>query len=132
MIELDRDAAWRYILEVYARPGVAEVLLREQQQNGLDIVLHLFFLYADERLGAGMDEEGRAEALALAKPWREAVIVPVRNLRKALKELPAPQGTGDAKEALRQTVKQAELDSERIVFYALCDWYERRMNAAPR
>ena len=130
MLKLDRDAAWRYILEVYARPGVAEDLLRRQQEDGLDIILHLFSLYAKDCLGRSIGGQERLEAVRLIKPWREQIIVPLRHLRRTLKEMPAPEGSGDAKESLRQAVKQAELDSEQIEFQALCDWFERRASAA--
>lgn len=129
MSALDRDAAWRYILEVYARPDVAEDLLRRQQDDGLDIVLHLFFLYATEKLGAAPVDEDRRDAEALVKPWREGVIAPLRNLRRSMKTSPGTAGSGEAKEALRQSIKQAELKAEQIEFSTLCDWFDGRVKA---
>ena len=124
MSGLVRDDAWRYILEVYARSGVAEDLLRQQQETGLDIVLHLFFLYVKDRLGQTVSDQARLGAEALVLPWRETVIVPLRTLRRAMKDLPGPAGTGDAKELLRQSIKQAELQAEQTEFYALCEWFD--------
>lgn len=131
MSALDRDAAWRHIIEVYARPGVAEDLLRQQQESGLDIVLHLFFLYVNERLGGGVgvDDQERLDAEALVKPWRESVIGPLRSLRRSMKELPGPAGSGGAKESLRQSVKEAELKAEQIEFNALCEWFDGRVKS---
>jgi uncharacterized protein (TIGR02444 family) len=130
MSALDRDAAWRYLLDAYARPGAAENLLRRQQEDGLDIVLHLFFLYATEAVGTALGEQDRRIAGELVKPWREGVIAPLRNLRRAMKELPGPAGGGDAKEALRQSIKQAELKAEQLEFNALCEWFDSRGKAA--
>jgi uncharacterized protein (TIGR02444 family) len=123
---LDRDAAWQFILEVYARPGVADDLLLRQQETGLDIVLYLVFMYATEQLGLRFTESDHAQAADLVRSWRETVIVPLRALRRMLKALPAPEGTGNAKEALRQTIKQAELQAEQTEFQMLCAWLDGR------
>ena len=124
MSSLVRDDAWRYILEVYARSGVAEDLLRQQQETGLDIVLHLFFLYVKDRLGGTVGDQARLDAEALVRPWRETVIGPLRELRRTMKNFSGPAGTFDAKESLRQSIKQAELQAEQTEFYALCEWFD--------
>jgi uncharacterized protein (TIGR02444 family) len=132
MNAIDRDGAWRYILGVYARPGVADDLLRQQQETGLDIVLHLFLMYAREELKLDISAAARAEAEALVKPWRENVVGPLRSLRHMLKDLPSPAGTGESKESLRQAIKQSELKSEQTQFLMLCQWLDTLEHAAPQ
>lgn len=124
---MNSDDAWRHVAAHYAKPGIAQALLREQDEHGLDVVLHLFALYAREALGVSLDATALREAAALVRPWRAEVIRPLRALRRAMKQKPAPGagGTVDG-EVVRQLVKDAELLAERAELDALCEWLARR------
>jgi uncharacterized protein (TIGR02444 family) len=112
---------WRFSLAIYARPEVARACLELQDTCGADVNLLLFLLWlalsgrtpSADTVGA-LDDKVRE--------WREAVIAPLRTLRRALK-----QGTPiapDMAEPLRIQVKALELEAERLqqeTLYALAD-----------
>lgn len=124
---MNQQEAWEHCVRAYGEPGRADELLRAQDEQGMDVVLHLFAGYASERLGVTLDDAALQEAQDLVQPWRERVVLPLRALRRALKEKPAPGAVGpDAGEAVRQLVAQAELQAERAQLDALCDWLKRR------
>lgn len=87
---------------------MAEACLTLQERLGLDVNLLLFCLWAG-RCGHRL-EPGELSALqAAATPWHEAVVRPLRGVRRALK------GSGDPeREALRQRIKADELEAERL------------------
>ncbi|MBB6249889.1 TIGR02444 family protein [Nitrospirillum iridis] len=103
---------WPYALAVYARPGVAEVCLEAQDAHGADVPLLLWGAWAAAR-GRTLTQDDMAAARGLAHHWREPIIAPLRQVRRALKALPA--------DALRQAVKAAELEAERLYLAALED-----------
>jgi len=54
-----------------------------------------------------------AEAEAATRPWRDAVVRPLRAVRRQLKSGPPP-APDTATESLRAQVKAAELEAERV------------------
>ncbi len=118
---MNQTAAWNYALTLYERPGVATELLRRQDEEGLDIVLHLFMDWLREERGLSLDEARMREADSLVRPWREQVVQPLRAARRAAKiQGPAvPQ-----RDALRERIQHAELDAERVQMSLLCTWLE--------
>ncbi len=107
---------WRFALACYARPGVEAACLALQEQ-GADICLLLCGAWLESRATACTPE--RIEALrAMAAPWQQAVVAPLRQLRRQWK----PASTGDpALAALRDRLKQLELDAERLLLARLED-----------
>lgn len=99
---------WDFSLATYARPGVAEACLALQDRLGLDVNLLLFCLWAG-RCGRRLEAAELRRLRAAAQPWHEAVVLPLRGVRRRLK------GSGEpAHEALRQRVKRDELEAERL------------------
>lgn len=127
---MNKDQAWAWCEQAFQQPGRAADLLRAQDEEGLDLVLQLFVEYVGERQGIALDLVARQEAEALVRPWREQVVAPLRALRRAMKEKPAP-GAGwiEGGAAVRDLVQQAELRAERAELDALCDWLARRRSA---
>ena len=127
--DIDPEEAWRHCVDVYEKQAVD--LLRQQDENGLDVVLHLFAGYARERHGIALDDAEMEELALLVRPWREGAVLPLRALRRAMKDKPAP-GAGGARsaEAVRGLVQQAELRAERAQLEALCGWLQARVNRA--
>ena len=111
---------WQFSLQLYRRPGVAEACIALQEQCGVDVNLLLFLLWqaADGR------QASAAEVAALERqvgPWRDATVVPLRAVRRALKTAPALVGAATA-EAFRTRIKAVELEAERLqqeAMYAL-------------
>lgn len=126
---MNQTAAWNHALTLYERPGVATELLRRQDEEGLDIVLHLFMDWLREDRGLTLDETRLHEADSLVRPWREQVVQPLRAARRAAKVL----GPADPlRDALREGIQQAELDAERIQMSLLCTWLEGLTEAPSR
>mgnify|MGYP001402884278 CR=1 FL=1 len=108
---------WDFSLAFYALPGVPDACLELQDRAGVDVNVMLYLLYAalEGRMLAPADVE-RIEAVA--RPWRQAVVVPLRSVRRALKE---PVGAFEPARsaALRSDVKRIELAAERLQQEAL-------------
>lgn len=126
---MNQIAAWNHALNLYDRPGVATELLRRQDEEGLDIVLHLFMDWLREEHGMTLDETRLREAQTLVRPWREQVVLPLRAARRAVKILGPSLPLRDA---LRQGIQGAELDAERIQMNLLCTWLESIKEAPSR
>jgi uncharacterized protein (TIGR02444 family) len=111
---------WKFSLGFYRRPGMAEACIALQEQCGADVNLLLFLLWqATQRRQASV-----AEVTALEHkiaPWREATVVPLRAIRRALKNKTTLVEKATA-EAFRSRVKAVELEAERLqqeAMYAL-------------
>lgn len=102
---------WDFSLSTYGRPGVAEACLALQDRLGLDVNLLLFCCWAggcDHRL----TEDELERLLAVADPWQERVVAPLRAARRGL----APAGSGSEPEkAFRGRLKALELEAERLL-----------------
>lgn len=100
---------WAFSWDVYHKAGVAEACLGLQAREGLDVNLLLFCAWAGRHghtLTTDQIESLRAETAS----WQDAVIVPLRCVRTWLKG----HVDGDDAAALREAVKTAELDAERL------------------
>jgi uncharacterized protein (TIGR02444 family) len=113
----DADALWDFALAVYGRPGVAEACIALQDEAGADVVLMLGLLWLAQAHGRAASE---AEIEVLDRTlceWRGMVVQPLRDIRRALK--PRLDGLPPAAAALRERLKSAELEAERIAFALL-------------
>lgn len=103
------DDFWDFSLALYARPGVEQALLALQDEEGLDVNLILFCLYAGAR-GRPLDGGALGIMRGIGAGWGQGVIAPLRAARRALK----PLAEGDAAAAcLRAEVKRLELAAEK-------------------
>ena len=122
---VSRQDAWNFIVARYRdlTPDELKHLHGQQDAHGLDIVLHLFQEYSALRLGRSLTPDEVAAAESQIAGWRAEVILPLRRLRRALKDPPSfAPGVQEAAQALRARIAQAELDAEQVELYALCDW----------
>jgi uncharacterized protein (TIGR02444 family) len=123
MTEPDTKSAspfWRFSLQFYRQPGVAEACIALQEDSGADVNLLLFLLWhaAQRRRVAAADIAALEQKIA---PWREASVIPLRAVRRALKTPPALV-EAPAAEGFRTRIKAAELEAERLqqeAMYAL-------------
>jgi uncharacterized protein (TIGR02444 family) len=104
------DAFWRFSLMLYARPGVAEALIRLQDRGGHNVNLILFGLWLGVSEGRRLDAAGLAHARAAIEGLDRAIVAPLRRLRRALKDDPDP----DVRD-LRGRVLALEIAAERRV-----------------
>src|SRR5262249_21378724 len=101
----------------YRSPGVAEACIALQDGAGVDVNLLLFLLWnasRDRAFSASEIEDLEREI----GPWREAAVIPLRTIRRALKAPPPIVEAGTA-EVFRTRIKAAELEAERLQQEAL-------------
>jgi uncharacterized protein (TIGR02444 family) len=117
MTQRDNDPSrgspfWQFSLQFYRRPGAEEACIALQEQCGVDVNLLLFLLWqaADRRQASAAEVEALECKI---RPWREATVVPLRALRRALKR-PPTLVEGAAAEAFRTRIKAVELEAERL------------------
>jgi uncharacterized protein (TIGR02444 family) len=103
---------WAWAQAAYARPGAREACLALQDQHGQNVCLLLWAAWS------GAPVEALARGVALARAWEQAVVSPLRQVRRELK---AQAGPIDAagRERLREDIKAAELEAERLLLEAL-------------
>jgi uncharacterized protein (TIGR02444 family) len=103
---------WRFSLQFYRQPGVADACIALQEQAGVDVNLLLFLLWHAARQRAFTSDEVAALEAKIGA-WREATVVPLRAVRRALKSPPALVEPGTA-EGFRTRIKAVELEAERL------------------
>ncbi len=103
---------WRFSLRFYGRPGMADACLALQDAAAADVNLVLFLLFvAEQKRQLSADEVARLDS-AVAQ-WRDAVIRPLRALRRALKPGIAFV-PGAISDGFRAQIKRLEIESEQI------------------
>jgi uncharacterized protein (TIGR02444 family) len=116
--EMDRGSPfWRFSLRFYRQPGVADACIALQDGCGVDVNVLLFFLWLATARRCVSLAVAR-EVCTTAAPWRDDVVVPLRTIRRRLKEGSALIERS-ATEAFRTRVKSLELESERLEQEAL-------------
>jgi uncharacterized protein (TIGR02444 family) len=105
---------WDWALEVYARQDVADACLHLQDAHGQNVP---YLLWAAWAAGEGRQADLK-QAAALMKSWDKDVGASLRGVRRALK--PARLDVADeAREDLRDAIKQVELKGERVLMESL-------------
>jgi uncharacterized protein (TIGR02444 family) len=108
-IETSGGELWPFSLAFYDRAGAAAALLALQDNAGLNIDLILFAIWLGLS-GRGRLYPGRAKTAAHAvRPIQREVIEPLRALRRRLKAV-----RDDDVQRLRETIKQLEIEAERV------------------
>ena len=103
---------WRFSLRIYGTPGVPPACLTLQDGSGVDVNVLLFGLFAASQ-GRQLSAGDVAAIAAAIDPWRLNAVVPLRGVRRFLKDTPAGFEAQDIP-ALRQRVKMMELEAERV------------------
>lgn len=106
---------WSWAVSVYGREGVADAALALQDEHGQCVPLLLWAAFTRPVAPDLIDR-----AVSLARTWEAAAILPLRAARRGLKA-DLPGAPAEAREALRTRVKAAELDSERLLLWALAE-----------
>lgn len=103
-------------------PGVAEACLRLQDEAGADVNIVFFLLWnaAQKRQFSAADVETTDAVVA---GWREAAVIPMREIRRALKDAPLLSDPGIV-EDYRTRIKGLELEAERLEHEALFDFFQ--------
>ena len=117
---LSKSPFWRFSVKFYAVPGVAQACIDLQDQARVDVNV-LFFLLWNATQGRTLNAADVIKIEEAIGPWREMAVVPIRNVRRALKSPPQVM-TPDAAEGFRTRIKAVELEAERLqqeAMYAL-------------
>jgi len=114
---------WRFSIKFYQVPGVAPACIELQDQAGVDVNV-LFFLLWLATQNRALNKEQVAEIERSIGAWREMAVVPIRNVRRALKS-PPPVMSAEAAEGFRTRIKAVELEAERLQQEALFQIAER-------
>jgi uncharacterized protein (TIGR02444 family) len=104
---------WDWTLKAYAQAGAPEACLALQDEFGQNTSFLMWAVWAE-----AADPALLARAADVAHRWEALALVPIRNVRRALK--PAFDGVDDGeRERLRDDVKAVELRTERVLMEAL-------------
>lgn len=87
--------------------------MRLQDEAGIDVIALIVVLYAHTVLARGLDENDIVGLQVLMSRWREETVLPLRRLRRALKQ-PQQEFPAEETEALRGLIKKTELRAEQI------------------
>jgi uncharacterized protein (TIGR02444 family) len=109
---------WTFSLEVYARNGVEAACLELQERHQLDVNLLLLCCWLGTR-GIRLGEAEVAGVRQQVGDWRARVILPLRTVRRHLKDLGTSPSRSiaplvDQVRSLRRRLQAAELDAERV------------------
>ena len=104
---------WDWTLAAYGRPGTPQATLTLQDQHGQNTSFLLWAAWAQVD-----DPALLAKAADITRRWSDTALVPIRQVRIALKG--PVEGVDDgAKNALREEVKSAELNAEKLLMESL-------------
>jgi uncharacterized protein (TIGR02444 family) len=103
---------WRFSLQFYRLPHVADACIALQEESGVDVNLLLLLLWQSSHR-----QQLSAADIALLESkivgWREATVMPLRAVRRILKTSPGLVAPPSA-EAFRNRIKAVELEAERL------------------
>ena len=119
-IPASKSPFWRFSVKFYAEPGVAPACIELQDQAGVDVNI-LFFLLWNATQNRTLGNAEVAELERTIGAWRDIAVIPLRNVRRALKS-PPPVIAPDVAEGFRTRIKAVELEAERLqqeAMYAL-------------
>lgn len=111
------DGFWDWAAAAYAAPGVAEECLHLQDVHEQAVPLLLWAAWQAET-GRAPDEDALEGAIDTTRVWADHAVVPLRELRRALKTRRPDMADAD-REAVRAQVKAVELEAERRLMLAL-------------
>ena len=104
---------WDFSLSVYARPGVQAACLALQERHTLDVNILLFCLWSAAAGRAPLTDAEMCRLLTRAGEWHEAVVRPLRGVRRRMKH-DTPGVQQDLLLAVRRALVAVEIDCEHI------------------
>lgn len=107
---------WSWAVAAYGAPGVAEQCLDLQDAHDQNVPLLLWAAWAATQ--GGVSDVMASLAAGMARTWSEEVIVPLRRVRRRLKQPLSDEDTG-ARLALREQAKAMELQAEKVLLEQL-------------
>ena len=104
---------WLFSLAFYREEGVADACIVLQEQSSVDVNLLLYLLWRARscRAFASSDVQSIEKKIA---PWRTTTVVPLRMVRRAMKDLRPDLVDSGTAESFRNRIKAVELEAERL------------------
>ena len=115
---------WTFSLDLYRSPGFSDACIRLQDEVGVDVNL-VFFLLWNASLKKRLSVADVKAVDAAVADWRNMAVIPIRNIRRALKDAPILPDPGIV-EDYRTRIKGLELEAERLEHEALSDFFQSR------
>jgi uncharacterized protein (TIGR02444 family) len=116
------QACWDFVVDLYAKPGVAQACLELQDRLGIDVSFLLTVMFYAVCRGRDLSPEGIAKLDHRISAWRTEAIFPLRRLRRRLKN-------GDllslSTDEIYRRIKADELVAEQIEISALVQQLEQ-------
>lgn len=117
--QVRKSPFWHFSVKFYAVSGVAPACIELQDKANVDVNV-LFFLLWSATQGRALNAAEVTTIEQAIGPWRDMAVVPIRNVRRALKTPPAVMAPETA-EGFRTRIKAVELEAERLQQEALFD-----------
>lgn len=110
---------WDFVLNYYRQQGVSEAAIKLQDAAGIDVnmILFLMWLSGQSKALAEADMKKLSEA---SHVWQRSVVVPIRNIRRLLKEN-APFVEQETALAYRKKVQALEIEGEQLQLNGMAD-----------
>ena len=108
---------WDFVLNYYGRKGVSDALIGLQDNHGIDVNMLLFLMWMAAQ-GKCVATEDVKFVSTTSHAWQRAVVVPIRAVRRLLKEN-APLVPAEAAAAFRKKVQAIELEGEQLQLNAM-------------
>ena len=100
---------WRFSVKFYAVPGVAPACIELQDRAKVDVNVLFFLLWnATQKRALGQAEVAELDRMIGA--WRDMTVIPMREVRRALKS-PPPVMAAEAAEGFRTRIKAGRTGS---------------------
>jgi uncharacterized protein (TIGR02444 family) len=110
---------WDFVLNYYRQQGVSEAAVVLQDTAGIDVnmILFLMWLSSQKKTLAEADMRKLGEN---SHGWQRSVVVPIRNIRRLLKEN-APFVAQEAALAYRKKIQAIEIEGEQLQLNGMAD-----------
>lgn len=115
---------WDFATWAYGEPDVEKACLALQNRLGADVTMIMFCLWLAERGTSGSRlARYMGSAIKLSRDWQRSFVEPLRNCRTSFKDFIVNTDMGgdelDTATALRDRIKQCELDMEQLQMLAM-------------
>lgn len=110
------EDVWSWAVAAYGAPGVAEQCLELQDAHDQNVPLLLWAAWAATY--GPVSDVMASQAAGMARVWSEAAIIPLRRVRRRLKQ-PLSDGDEAPRLALREQAKAMELQAEKVLLEQL-------------
>ena len=110
-----KNPLWRFSKNIYRKGEVSETLLHLQDKFSIDVNMILFVAWLAS-INRSITTSDIQDAQKLVSLWRTKMIVPIRNIRRSVRNFPDT-------DYLYANIKKLEIDTEKEELKILYDNY---------